>query len=155
MDVDRNIYIDAGLPPPPVPISSTSSNISLHLSHRTSFNYYSRSHSALPKHLFDLLHRFHIDNYIYIHTSLLNKSTSQLPQQLEELHKSPSTIKRFYPPYDYHTHLNNMPLGLSTKKSTPVASKPEAMSSEVTLVGQSNTMSEKEAAAGKGPNFHT
>ncbi|KAL6803235.1 hypothetical protein GGI42DRAFT_324139 [Trichoderma sp. SZMC 28013] len=41
-----------------------------------------------------------------------------------------------------------MPLGLSTKKSTPVASKPEAMSSEVTLVGQSNTMSEKEAAAG-------
>ncbi|KAK4078222.1 uncharacterized protein Triagg1_3238 [Trichoderma aggressivum f. europaeum] len=41
-----------------------------------------------------------------------------------------------------------MPLGFSTKKSTPIASKLEAMSSEVTLVGQSNTMSEKEAAAG-------
>ncbi|KAL6819037.1 hypothetical protein V8C40DRAFT_252311 [Trichoderma camerunense] len=41
-----------------------------------------------------------------------------------------------------------MPLRLSSKKSTPVASKPEAMSSEVTLVGESNTMSEKQAAAG-------
>ncbi|KAL7914125.1 hypothetical protein GGI35DRAFT_235857 [Trichoderma velutinum] len=41
-----------------------------------------------------------------------------------------------------------MPFGLSTKKSAPLATKPEAMSSEVTLVGQSNTMTEKEAAAG-------
>ncbi|KAL7936415.1 hypothetical protein V8C35DRAFT_295428 [Trichoderma chlorosporum] len=40
-----------------------------------------------------------------------------------------------------------MPLRLSTKKSTPLATQPEAMSSEVTLVGQSNIMSEKEAAA--------
>ncbi|KAL6699610.1 hypothetical protein J3F84DRAFT_344946 [Trichoderma pleuroticola] len=41
-----------------------------------------------------------------------------------------------------------MPLRLTSKKSAPIASKPEAMSSEVTLVGQSNTMSEKETAAG-------
>ncbi|UKZ57415.1 hypothetical protein TrVGV298_011270 [Trichoderma virens] len=41
-----------------------------------------------------------------------------------------------------------MPFGLPSKKSSALATKPEAMASEVTLVGQSNTMSEKQASAG-------
>ncbi|KAL7948701.1 hypothetical protein V8C42DRAFT_312047 [Trichoderma barbatum] len=40
-----------------------------------------------------------------------------------------------------------MPL-FSTKRTSALATKPEAMSSEVTLVGQPNIMSEKETAAG-------
>ncbi|UKZ61735.1 uncharacterized protein TrAtP1_002992 [Trichoderma atroviride] len=41
-----------------------------------------------------------------------------------------------------------MPLGLSSKKTSSLAAKPEAMSSEVTLVDSSHTRSDKQAAAG-------
>ncbi|KAL7811631.1 hypothetical protein V8C26DRAFT_408535 [Trichoderma gracile] len=45
-----------------------------------------------------------------------------------------------------------MPLRLSSKKSSAVASKPEAMSSELTLVDSSNTPVNKKATA--GPSKH-
>ncbi|PTB65652.1 hypothetical protein BBK36DRAFT_1120463 [Trichoderma citrinoviride] len=41
-----------------------------------------------------------------------------------------------------------MPLRLSTKKGSAVAAKPEAMSSEVTLVEASNTPDNKKSTAG-------
>lgn len=41
-----------------------------------------------------------------------------------------------------------MPLRLSSKKASSLAAKPEAMSSEVTLVDTSYTRSDKQAAAG-------
>lgn len=41
-----------------------------------------------------------------------------------------------------------MPLRLSTKKAPTLAAKPEAMSSEVTLVDSSHTRSDKKATAG-------
>jgi hypothetical protein len=41
-----------------------------------------------------------------------------------------------------------MPFGLSSKKASPLAAKPEAMSSEVTLVDSSHTRSDKQATAG-------
>ncbi|KAL6863628.1 hypothetical protein J3F83DRAFT_198362 [Trichoderma novae-zelandiae] len=44
-----------------------------------------------------------------------------------------------------------MPLRLSTKKSSAIASKPEAMSSEVTLVEPLNTSDRKTKA---GPSKH-
>lgn len=43
-----------------------------------------------------------------------------------------------------------MPFSLSTKKASTLASKPEAMSSEVTLVDSSHTRSDKQATAGVG-----
>ncbi|KAL6907261.1 hypothetical protein GGI43DRAFT_257230 [Trichoderma evansii] len=41
-----------------------------------------------------------------------------------------------------------MPLGLSSKKASTLAAKPEAMSSEVTLVDSSLIRSDKQATAG-------
>ncbi|KAL7919117.1 hypothetical protein ACQKWADRAFT_302370 [Trichoderma austrokoningii] len=41
-----------------------------------------------------------------------------------------------------------MPLGFSSKKTSTLAAKPEAMSSEVTLVDSSQTRSDKQATAG-------
>ncbi|KAH8127011.1 hypothetical protein LI328DRAFT_123893 [Trichoderma asperelloides] len=41
-----------------------------------------------------------------------------------------------------------MPLRLSTKKASTLAAKPEAMSSEITLVDSSHTRSDKQTTAG-------
>ncbi|KAL7973176.1 hypothetical protein HDV63DRAFT_259627 [Trichoderma sp. SZMC 28014] len=41
-----------------------------------------------------------------------------------------------------------MPLGFSSKKASPLAAKPEAMSSEVTLVDASYTRLDKQVTAG-------
>lgn len=48
-----------------------------------------------------------------------------------------------------------MPFGLSSKKASALAAKPEAMSSEVTLVDSSHTRSDKQAAAGNDPGLGT
>jgi hypothetical protein len=47
-----------------------------------------------------------------------------------------------------------MPLRLS-KKTSPLAAKPEAMSSELTLVDSSRTLSDKKAPAGNAHGFDT
>lgn len=48
-----------------------------------------------------------------------------------------------------------MPFGFSSKKASALATKPEAMSSEVTLVDSLHVRSDKQATAGNdpGPTF--